>query len=47
MGKLIVADKTRAGKARPYLEKAFSGRNRLTPAMAAEVASLMERVRAN
>jgi len=47
MGKLMVADKTRSGKARPYLEKALAGRNRLNPTMAADVATLMERVRAN
>ena len=47
MGKLMAADKARAPKARPYLEKALAGRDRLSPSMAAEVASLMERVRAN
>jgi tetratricopeptide (TPR) repeat protein len=47
MGKLMVADKARAGKARTYLEKALAGRSRLSPSMAAEVASLMERVRGN
>jgi predicted Zn-dependent protease len=47
MGKLMVGDKARAAKARPYLERAFAGRKRLSPAMAEEVASLMERVRAN
>ncbi len=47
MGRLMSRDTTRAGKARPYLEKALAGRDRLTPAMAAEVASLLERVRAN
>lgn len=47
MGKLMATDKARAVKARPYLEKALAGRNRLSPSMAAEVASLMDRVRAN
>lgn len=47
MGKLMVGDKTRAQRARPYLEKAFAARGRLSPTMAAEVSLLMERVRAN
>jgi predicted Zn-dependent protease len=47
MGKLMAADKSRAPKARAYLEKALAGRDRLSSSMAAEVATLMERVRAN
>ena len=44
MGRLMIGDQKRAGKARPYLEKAFAGRERMNPAMAADVASLWQRV---
>lgn len=45
MGKLILADARRAGKARGYLEVAQAGRTRLSPSMAAEVDSLVDRSR--
>ena len=45
MGKLILADTRRVGKARGYLEIAQAGKNRLSPTMAAEVDSLMDRSR--
>jgi len=45
MGKLILADARRAGKARGYLETAQAGRARLSPSMAADVDALMERSR--
>ncbi len=44
MGKLLVADKSRADRALPYLEKAFAARDRMSPAMAAETASLWKRL---
>lgn len=47
MGKLLMADSRRASKARGYLEKAFAARNRMSPTMASEVATLMEKVRGN
>jgi tetratricopeptide (TPR) repeat protein len=47
MGKLIITDARRSGLARGYLEKAFARRDRLTPTMAAEVASLMAQFKAN
>lgn len=47
MGKLMLSDKVRSGKAKGYLEKANAGRNRMSPTMAAEVASLMEKIRGN
>jgi len=43
MGRLIGADARRSSKAKGYLQKALDGRDRLTPSMAAEVASLMDR----
>ena len=50
MGRLMLGDPKRADKARPYLEKAFKARDRMNPAMAAEVTTLLQRltsVRAN
>jgi hypothetical protein len=47
MGKLILADTQRAGKARAYLEKALSGRERLSPSMASDVVALMQKVQGN
>ena len=48
MGKLlVVADARRSGKAKDYLVKAQAARQRLTPSMAAEVDSLMDKVRRN
>ncbi len=44
MARLILADKARAGRAAAYLERAQSGRDKLPPAMAAEVATLAEKV---
>jgi len=46
MGKLLVADPRKASKARAYIEKAFAARSRLSPSMAAEVATLMKQVQA-
>lgn len=43
MGKLIAADGGRASQAREYLRKAFDGKDRLSPGMAEEVASLIEK----
>ncbi|MGE3818274.1 MAG: tetratricopeptide repeat protein, partial [Isosphaeraceae bacterium] len=45
MGKLIASDSQRLAQARDYLRKAFEGKDRLTPGMAEEVASLMDRTR--
>jgi predicted Zn-dependent protease len=45
MGRLMVADARRSSKARDYLQKAFANRNKLSPTMAAEVVSLMEKAR--
>ncbi|HEY2158588.1 MAG TPA: tetratricopeptide repeat protein, partial [Isosphaeraceae bacterium] len=44
MARLILADKARAGRAAAYLERAQAGRDKLPPAMAAEVAALAEKV---
>jgi tetratricopeptide (TPR) repeat protein len=43
MGKLLLADRNRTLKAISHLEKAYESRSRLSPAMAAEVASLMKK----
>ncbi len=45
MGKLILADARRLSKARGYLEVAQAGKSRLSPSMAAEVETLMDRSR--
>jgi cellulose synthase operon protein C len=45
MGKLLVADPARAGKAKVYLEKALAGCAKMSPTMAAEVSSLMDKAR--
>jgi tetratricopeptide (TPR) repeat protein len=42
MGKLLAGDRGRAGKANGYLKKALAGRDRLSPSMAADVASLVK-----
>lgn len=45
MGRLLVTDSDRAGRAVEYLEKAQSGRGHLAPNMAAEVDTLIQRAR--
>ena len=47
MGKLIVAQGTGSDRARSYLEKALSGRDKLPPLMAAEADRLMEKAQRN
>lgn len=47
MGKLVLADARRSGQAKDYFAKALAGRSRLTPSMAAEVATLMHKVSGN
>lgn len=44
MARLIAGDKTRTGKAAGYVERAMAGRDKLPPEMAAEVASLAEKI---
>ena len=45
MGRLLAADPGRASRAEPFLQKAFTSREKLTPVMAAEVASLVAKTR--
>ena len=44
MGKLLLAEGQKSAKARPYLEKAFASRQRLTPTMVADLSTLMEKL---
>jgi tetratricopeptide (TPR) repeat protein len=44
MGKLVAADRRRAGKANVYLEKALAGRSRLTPPMVADLDSMVKKL---
>ena len=45
MGRLLAADPGRAARSKQYLQKAFTSRDRLSPGMAAEVASLVAKNR--
>jgi predicted Zn-dependent protease len=45
MGRLLASDPQRRAKAKDYLMKAQSGRDKLSPAMASEVAALVEKGR--
>ena len=47
MGRLIVSDNRRSDLAKDYLQKALDGRKRLSPEMAAEASSLIQKIRAN
>jgi predicted Zn-dependent protease len=47
MGKLIASDPKRSGRAAGYLEKAKAGRSRLSPAMIADVNTLMDKMPRN
>ena len=47
MGKLLQADRNRKAKAGGFLEKALAGRDRLSPAMASDLATLMHKVSGN
>jgi tetratricopeptide (TPR) repeat protein len=44
MARLIAEDKSRAGRAASFLERAMAGRDKLPPEMAAEVSALAEKV---
>jgi cellulose synthase operon protein C len=45
MGRLLAADRARANKAGDYLRKALDNKSKLSPNMAAEVATLVEKTR--
>ena len=45
MGKLVAADRRRSSKAGNYLEKALAGRDHLSPAMANDLDSVMQKLR--
>jgi tetratricopeptide (TPR) repeat protein len=45
MGKLVAADRRRASKAGNYLEKALAGRDHLSPAMASDLESVLQKLR--
>ncbi len=47
MGRLLQADRNRKAKADGFLEKALAGRDRLSPAMASDLAALMHKVSGN
>ena len=47
MGRLIVSDDRRSDMAKDYLQKALDGRKRLSPEMAAEASTLIQKIRAN
>ncbi len=46
-GKMIAADSSRLGKARPYLKKALDSRDRLSPLMTQEATSLVRQIDGN